>query len=142
MSIDATMPVTLFRDRRGAVGIVFALLAPVLLLAATVAMDRIGEAREILELQGLADRAAISAGPLWAEGQRERAIAIAAALVAIDGGGARLDHAGTARHGRWAKTPEAIEISVSRQRRRFVSDILGSGRPSARAVAIKTRRVA
>lgn len=136
------MYVTLLNDRRGAVGIFFALLAPVLLLAATAAMDRIGEARETLQLQGLADRAAISAGPLWADGQRDRAIALATALVAIDGDGARLDHAGQVRDGRWAKTSEAIEISVSGQGHRFLADILGSDRPSARAVAIKTRRVA
>ena len=60
------------RDRRGAVALLFALLAPLLLLAVAFGSDVPSWYRDALHLQGLADRAALSAGPLWADGDIAR----------------------------------------------------------------------
>lgn len=125
----------LLTDRRGAVALLFALLAPLLLLAVAFGSDVPAWYRDALHLQALADRAALSAGPLWAEGERRDAIAVAEALVALDG--ARLDHAGAERGG-----GKGFEVAVSSDRAHLLASLpLGSERQEARAVAVGGRLV-
>lgn len=129
---------TLRADRRGAIGVVVGLLLPVLVLTVAFGIDVTGWHRDALHLQGLADRAATSAGPLWAAGNHDEAIAVAAALVRADEGNIRLDHAGAGKN----TPPEAIEIIVSCNQRHLLGGLFPASRQSARAVAIKTRRIA
>jgi uncharacterized membrane protein len=125
----------LFADRRGAVALLFALLAPLLLLAVAFGSDVPAWYRDALHLQALADRAALSAGPLWAEGAQHEAIAVAEALVAADG--ARLDHAGADRGG-----GKGFEVAVSSARAHLLASLpLGRDRQEARAVAAGGRLV-
>ena len=122
-------------DRRGAVALLFALLAPLLLLAVAFGSDVPAWYRDALHLQALADRAALSAGPLWADGRHREAVAVAEALVAADG--ARLDHAGADRGG-----SKGIEVAVSSDRAHLLASLpLGRDRQEARAVAIGRRLV-
>jgi uncharacterized membrane protein len=127
----------LARDRRGAVGLLFGLLAPVLVLVVALGIDATGRTRDALHLQGLADRVATSAGPLWAAGAQQQAVAVAAALVAADGSDARLDHAGPVEGG----AADALEIIVSHPEQHVLAGLFAPGRQRARAVAVKTRRV-
>ena len=78
-------------DRRGGVGILFGLIAPLLVLAVAFGIEVTGGYRDALALQGLADRVAVSAGPLWQAGDRSGAMQLARALagdVTIDRQGA------------------------------------------------------
>jgi uncharacterized membrane protein len=127
----------LARDRRGAVGLLFGLLAPLLVLVVALGIDATGRTRDALHVQGLADRVATSAGPLWAAGARQQAEAVAVALVAADGSDTRLDHIGPAPSG----GADALEIIVSRPERHVLAALVAPGRHRARAVAVKTRRV-
>lgn len=127
--------VRLLTDRRGAVGVLFGLLAPLLVLAVAFGIDVTGGYRDALHLQGLADRAATSAGPLWAAGDAKHAMAVAAAIVAADGD-VRLDQAGAA-----PDRQDAIEIVVSCRQRHLLSGLFIATRQSARAVAVKSRRI-
>lgn len=115
----------------------FGLLAPLLVLVVAFGIDATAWHRDGLHLQHLADRAATSAGPLWAGGDRRQALAVAAALVAADGDEVRLDHAGAASDA----TPDAIEIVVSSQQRHLLAGLFADSRQRARAVAIKHRRI-
>lgn len=125
----------LIADRRGAVALLFGLLSPLLLLAVAFGSDVPSWYRDALHLQALADRAARSAGPLWAQGERRQAVAVAAALVALDG--ARLDHAGTARGG-----GKGFEVAISSDRTHLLASLaLGDARQEARAVAVGGRLV-
>jgi uncharacterized membrane protein len=131
------MPVhpDLLADRRGAVALLFALLAPLLLLAVAFGIDVPAWYRDALHLQGLADRAALSAAPLWAEGQHKPAIAVAEALVAADG--ATLDHAGADRAG-----GRGFEVAVSSRKAHLLASLpLGEERQQAHAVAVGRRLV-
>jgi hypothetical protein len=66
---------------------------------------------------------------MWSEGDRKGAIAVASALVALDG--ATLDHAGADRGG-----AEGFEIAVSSRKAHLLAAVpLGSERQQARAVA-------
>lgn len=78
----------------------FGLLAPLLVLLVAAGIDATRWYRDALHLQALADRAAISAGPLWRAGNLAAARETAAALVAADGSDARIDGQGgtTAYH--------------------------------------------
>jgi uncharacterized membrane protein len=125
-------------DRRGAVGLLFGLLAPLLVLAVAFGIDATGWYRDALHLQGLADRAATSAGPLWASGDRQQALAVAAALVAADGGDVHLDHAGPAP----GAPTNAIAIILSSRQHHLLARLFAASRQRARAVAIGTRRIA
>jgi uncharacterized membrane protein len=81
-------------DRSGAVGLLFGLLAPLLVLVVALGIDATRWYRDSLHLQALADRAAISAGPLWKAGNPAAARETAAALVAADASDAQIDHQG------------------------------------------------
>ncbi len=116
-------------------GVLFGLLAPVLLAAVAFAIDVTAWYRDAVHLQGLADRAAVSAAPLWSRGERAGAVAVARALVADDS--ARLDFAGAVRQGRWVGTRDAMEVAVSgRKSHVFAVIALGDERQRARAVAM------
>jgi Flp pilus assembly protein TadG len=82
----------LWHDRRGAVGLLFALLAPLLVLAVAFGIDVTAAYRDALHLQALADRAALSGGPLALTGDPAGARAVAEAIVTADGA-AHLDKA-------------------------------------------------
>lgn len=115
--------------------LLFGLLAPLLLLAVAFGSDVPAWYRDALHLQALADRAALSAGPLWAEGGHRQAVAVAEALVALDG--ARLDHAGVDRGG-----AKGFEVAVSGERAHLLASLpLGDARQEARAVAVGARLV-
>ncbi|MBC7520043.1 MAG: hypothetical protein H7268_02955, partial [Sandarakinorhabdus sp.] len=94
-------------DRRGAVAILFGLLAPLIILAVAFGIDVTAWYRDALHLQGLADRAAASAGPLWRDGDRAGAPAVVAALVGADAMDVQIERVGSATGGHWAgdKTP-------------------------------------
>ena len=125
----------LWHDRRGAVALLFALLAPLLLLAVAFGIDVPSWYRDALHLQGLADRAALSAGPLWAEGQHKSAVAVAEALVAADG--VTLDHAGADRAG-----GKGFEVAVSNRKAHLLASLpLGDERQQAHAVAVGRKLV-
>jgi uncharacterized membrane protein len=128
----------LARDRRGAVGLLFGLLAPVLVLVVALGIDATRRTRDALHLQGLADRVATSAGPLWAAGAQQQAVAVAAAIVAADGADVQLDHAGTAPDA----PANAIAITVSSRQHHLLAGLFVTSRQRARAVAIGTRRIA
>lgn len=113
----------------------FGLVAPVLVAAAAFAIDVTAWHRDALHLQGLADRAAVSAAPLWARGDRAGAVAVAAALVAVDGHGAALEYGGAVRSGRWRGAQGTLEIVVSSRKQRVFAVMLGNERQGARAVA-------
>jgi Flp pilus assembly protein TadG len=124
-----------WRDKRGAVALLFALLAPLLLLAIAFGIDVPSWYRDALHLQGLADRAALSAGPLWADGQHKAAVAVAEALVAADG--ATLDHAGADRAG-----GKGFEVAVSNRKAHLLASLpLGEERQQAHAVVMGRRLV-
>jgi uncharacterized membrane protein len=128
-------PLEIRHDRRGAVALLFALVAPLLLLAVAFGVDVPSWYRDVLHLQSLADRAALSAGPLWAEGDRKAAIAVAEALVAADG--ATLDHAGADRAG-----GKGFEVAVSNRKAHLLASLpLGEERQQAHAVAVGARLV-
>jgi hypothetical protein len=127
--------INLLTDRSGAVALLFGLLAPLLVLAVAFGVDVPGWYRDALRLQGLADRAALSAGPAWAEGDHKGAVAVATAIVALDG--ATLDHAGADRGG-----TKGFEIAVSSRKSHLLANVpLGSERQEARAVAVGARLV-
>lgn len=114
----------------------FGLLAPLLVLAVAFGVDVPAWYRDALHLQALADRAALSAAPLWVDGDRRAAIAVATALVAADG--ATLDHAGADRAGRNA----GFEVAVSSRKRHLLATLpLGDERQEARAVAVADRLI-
>ena len=151
-------------DRRGGVGILFGLIAPLLVLAVAFGIEVTGGYRDALALQGLADRVAVSAGPLWHAGDRSGAMQLARALAgdvtidrqgAVDAGSDTGKKAGKYgdKHGdrhadkhadkgaaKNAGRDDAYEIIVS-QRKRVFFGLIGSGRGTARAVAVGARRV-
>lgn len=134
-------PPRLRDDRRGAVALLFGLLAPLLVAAVAFGIDVTAWYRDALRLQGLADRAALSAGPLWAAGDTASAVAVASALVAADGA-ATLDHAGTPRGSAGDRRRGVIEVAVSSPKSHLLANIpLGSERQSARALALGTRLI-
>lgn len=115
--------------------LLFGLVAPLLVLAVAFGVDVPGWYRDALHLQGLADRATLSAGPAWADGDRMGAVAIAKAIVALDG--AMLDHAGADRG-----SSKGFEIAVSSRKAHLLATVpLGSERQEARAVAMGGRLV-
>lgn len=120
-----------------------ALLAPLLLVAVAFGIDVSGWYRDSLHLQALADRAALSAGPAFAAGDRGGAIAIAEAVVDQDDAPARIDAAGVPRSGRWQGQARAIEVIVSSEAHHLVAGLYAgqSTRLSARAVVLQARRV-
>ena len=121
----------------------FGLLAPLLILAVAFGIDVTAWYRDALHLQGLADRAAQSAGPLWHDGDRAGAAAVVAALVAADDVTASLDYAGNPRSGRWAGNRQAIEIIVSGRQQHLLAGLYvdDDDRQAARAVALAGRLV-
>lgn len=120
----------LLADRAGAVGILFGLLAPLLVLAVAFGIDVTGWYRDALHLQGVADRAAISAGPLWLAGDTGGARAIAAAIVADDGGDTTLESSGSP-----PANPRAFAVAVSCPKQHLLVGLVAPGRYTAWAVA-------
>lgn len=120
-----------------------ALLAPLLLVAVAFGIDVTGWYRNSLHLQALADRAALSAGPAFAAGDRGAAYAIAEAVVDNDDVAARVDAAGVPRSGRWQGHARAFEIIVSSEAHHLVAGLYAgqSTRLSARAVVLQAKRV-
>ena len=120
-----------------------ALLAPLLLVTVAFGIDVSGRYRDALHLQALADRAALSAGPAFAAGDRNAALVIAAAVIDNDDVVARIDTAGVPRSGRHQGQSRAIEIIVSSEARHLVAGLYAgqSTRMSARAVVVQARRV-
>ena len=129
--------------RHGGVAVLTALLAPLLLVAVAFGIDVSGWYRDSLHLQALADRAALSAGPAFAAGDRSAALAIAAAVIENDDVAARIDAAGVPRSGRRQGQIRAFEIIVSSQAQHLVAGLYAgqSTRLSARAVVVQARRV-
>lgn len=129
--------------RRGGVAVLTALLAPLLLVAVAFGIDVSGWYRDSLHLQALADRAALSAGPVFAAGDRSAAYDIAEAVVENDDVTARIDAAGVPRSGPYQGQPRAIEIIVSSDAQHLVAGLYAgqSTRLSARAVVLQARRV-
>lgn len=121
----------------------FGLLAPLLILAVAFGIDVTGWYRDALHLQGLADRAAQSAGPLWRDGNRAGAAAVVAALVAEDDMVVLLDYAGPPRAGRWAGNRQAIEIIVSSRQQHALAGLYvdDDDRQAARAISLAERLV-
>lgn len=134
---------SLRRCRHGGVAVLTALLAPLLLVAVAFGIDVSGWYRDSLHLQALADRAALSAGPAFAAGDRSAAFAIAEAVIENDDVAARIDAAGVPRSGRWQGQPRAIEIIVSSEAQHLFAGLYAgqSTRLSARAVVLQARRV-
>jgi Flp pilus assembly protein TadG len=128
-------------DRRGSVGVMFGLLAPLLVLTAAFGIDVTAWYRDAQHLQGLADRTAASAAPLWSSGDRAAALEVAAALVAVDGPGVVIDHAGAVTAGRWAGQRDAFSITLSARQQHLLAGLFEPDRQTAHAVAIKNQLV-
>jgi uncharacterized membrane protein len=139
LAVSKAAPV--LADRRGAVAVLFGLLAPLIILAVAFGIDVTGWYRDALHLQHLADRAAASAGPLWRSGDRAGAAAVAEALVAADAPDVRIEHIGAATGGRWAGDKSALEVAVSGDQAHLLVGLFAASRQSARAVAIDSRLV-
>jgi hypothetical protein len=122
----------LLDDRDGAVGVLFGLLLPVLVLAVAFGIDVAGWYRDALQLQGIADRVAMSAGPLWRTGDRAGALQIAGTLAAD----VTIDHVGRVSSGKRAAQADAFEIIVSSPQHHMLAGLVASQSQSARAVAI------
>jgi uncharacterized membrane protein len=122
-------------DRRGAVAILFGLLAPLVILAVAFGIDVTAWYRDALHLQGLADRVAASAGPLWRDGDRAGAAAVVTALVGADAMDVRIERLGSATGGRWAGDKAALEVAISCNQAHFLAGMFDASRQSARAVA-------
>ncbi|MBC7504640.1 MAG: hypothetical protein H7267_02760 [Sandarakinorhabdus sp.] len=129
-------------DRRGSVGVMFGLLAPLLVLTAAFGIDVTAWYRDAQHLQGLADRTAVSAGPLWSSGDRAEALEVVAALVEVDGQAVVIDHAGAVKSGQWASRRDAFEITLSGRQQYLLAGLFGPSRQTAHAVAIKSQLVA
>lgn len=119
----------------------FGLLAPLLIAAVAFGIDVTAWYRDALHLQGLADRAALSAAPLWGAGDRAGAVAVAAALVDEDDGGARLEFAGGVRDGRGAGLRAGFEVTVSSAKLHLLGAMAAGDRQGARAVAMADGRM-
>lgn len=128
-------------DRRGAVAILFGLLAPLLVLGIAFGIDVTAWYRDALHLQHLADRAAASAGPLWRTGDREAAVAVVAALVDGDALNVEIESVGAATSGRWRGNREAFEVGISADQQHLLAGLFAHSRQSARAVAVDSRLV-
>lgn len=131
-----------WRDRRGSVAVLFGLLAPIFVLTVAFGVDTTAWYRDALHLQGLADRTAVSAAPLWRAGDRAGALAVAKALVVTDAAGVTLDHAGAVTSGPWSARRDSFEVVLSRRQQHLLAGLFAPGRQSARAVAVETRLVA
>lgn len=121
----------LLQDRSGAVGLLFGLLAPLLLLAVAFGVDVTTAYRDALHLQALADRAAQSGGPLALAGDSAGARAVAIAIIAADGS-AHLDAADGSKR---------FEVTVSSPAHHLLAGLITTTPHSARAVAIGARLV-
>lgn len=109
----------------------FGLLAPLLIAAVAFGIDVTAWYRDALHLQALADRAALSAAPVWRRGDREGAVAVARALVEADDAGARLEFAGPVGAG-----GAAFAVAVSSPKAHLLAALAVRGdRQGARAVA-------
>lgn len=128
-------------DRRGAVGVLFGLLAPVLILGVAFAIDVTAWYRDALHLQQLADRAAASAGPYWHDGDRDAAAAVATAVADVDELEVRIDRLANPAAGRWARDRRALEIVVSSDQQHLLAGLFAASRQSAGAVAFDDRLV-
>lgn len=128
-------------DRRGSVGVMFGLLAPLLVLTIAFGIDVTAWYRDAQHLQGLADRTAVSAAPLWSSGDRAGALDVAAALVAVDGQAIIIDHAGAVQAGQWAGRHDAFEITISGHQQHLLAGLFAPSRQAAHAVAIRDRLV-
>ena len=113
------------------------LLAPILVLAAAFGIDVICWYGEALHLQGVADRAAVSAGPLWQGGDQNGAIRVANVLA----GDVTLDRIDAAAGGERAGRRGGVEVIVSCRKRRLLANLWAPGRQTARAVAVGSRLV-
>jgi hypothetical protein len=119
----------------------FALLAPLLVLTIAFGIDVTGWYRDAQHLQGLADRVAASAGPLWRAGEHDAALAVAQALVGRDGQATALDHAGAVSQGAWSGNADAFEIVLSSNQQHLLAGLFAPSRQGARAVALDARLV-
>jgi uncharacterized membrane protein len=128
-------------DRRGTVAILFGLLAPLIILGVAFGIDVTAWYRDALHLQGLADRAAASAGPLWHDGDREGAVAVVVALVEDDELDVEVESLGAVTSGRWRGYREAFEVGISADQQHLLAGLFAQSRQSARAVALDARLV-
>ena len=113
----------------------FGLLAPILILAVAFGIDVTCWYRNALHLQGVADRAAVSAGPLWQGGDRQGAIRVATALA----GDVTLDRVDAAPDSDRAGRGAGVEVIVSCRKRRLLANLWAPGRQTPRAVAVGSR---
>lgn len=113
-------------DRRGAVALLFGLLAPLMILIVVLGIDATRWYRDALHLQALADRVAISAGPLWQAGQAAVARETALALVAADGSGARID---------WQGGTKSYEVHLGSPAHHLLTGLYSADRHTAQAAA-------
>jgi Flp pilus assembly protein TadG len=111
--------------RSGAVGLLFALLAPLLVLVVAFGIDVTTAYRDALHLQALADRAAISAGPLALAGDKAGARAVAAALITTDGRAELVTAQGDKR----------FEVTLASPAHHLLAGLIDSPPHTARAVA-------
>jgi Flp pilus assembly protein TadG len=109
----------------------FGLLAPLLVLAVAFGVDVTASYRDALHLQALADRAALSGGPLALAGDNAGARAVAKAIVEADGT-ANLDR---------ADGDKRFEVSLSRPARHLLAGLVTTAPHTAHAVASGARLV-
>ena len=113
-------------DRRGGVALLFGLLAPLLVLIVALGIDGTRWYRDALHVQALADRVAISAGPLWQAGQAAAARETALALVAADGSGAQID---------WHGGIKSYQVQLSSPAHHLLTGLYIADRHKAQAAA-------
>jgi uncharacterized membrane protein len=121
----------------------FGLLAPLLILAVAFGIDVTAAYRNALHLQALADRAALSAGPLWQAGETASARAVAAALVAADSAEVRIVSMSN-EHDKFGQKGAAdiFEITLASPEYHLLADLVMPGDHFAHASARGSRLVA